>query len=43
LQKESILEGLKEIKVGQTTLHEAVMAKWEQASVSALITKESEP
>ena len=29
LQKESILEGLKEIMAGQATPHEAVLAKWE--------------
>lgn len=29
LQKKSILEGLKEIKAGQTTPHETVLAKWE--------------
>jgi RHH-type transcriptional regulator, rel operon repressor / antitoxin RelB len=28
-QVKSILEGLKEIEAGQTTSHEAVLAKWE--------------
>lgn len=28
-QVESILEGLKEVKAGQTTSHETVLAKWE--------------
>ena len=29
LQKECILEGLKEVKAGGTTPHETVLAKWE--------------
>ena len=28
-QVQSILEGLKEVKAGQTTPHETVLAKWE--------------